>query len=56
MTFHLRWIVANAWAQAIGLGTTLILARMAAPVRRNAASWSAPFTDACCREYSRPAG
>jgi hypothetical protein len=32
MTFYLRWIMANAWAEAVGLGTTLVLARMAAPM------------------------
>jgi hypothetical protein len=31
-TFYPRWIVANAWAEAAGLGTTLLLGRAAARV------------------------
>lgn len=31
-TFYLKWIAANAWAEAAGLGTTLLLGRAAAPV------------------------
>ena len=31
-TFYLKWIAANAWAEAAGLGTTLLLGRAAAPL------------------------
>lgn len=29
--FYRRWIVANGWAEALGLGTTFVLGRLAAP-------------------------
>ncbi len=29
--FYPRWVAANAWAEAVGLGTTLLLGRAAAP-------------------------
>jgi len=31
-SLYQRWIVANGWAEAIGLGTTLLLGRAAAPL------------------------
>lgn len=30
--FYRRWIVANGWAEAAGLGTTFVLGRLAAPL------------------------
>jgi hypothetical protein len=38
LTFYPKWIAANAWAEAAGLGTTLLLGRAAAPVLEQDAS------------------
>jgi hypothetical protein len=40
-TFYPRWVAANAWAEAAGLGTTLLLGRAVAPVLEQDAGWGA---------------
>lgn len=39
--FYPQWIAANGWAEAAGLGTTLLLGRAAAPLLEQDAGWGA---------------
>ena len=38
-SFYPQWIAANGWAEAAGLGTTLLLGRAAAPALERDAGW-----------------
>lgn len=38
--FYRRWIVANGWAEAVGLGTTFVIGRLLAPWLEQAAGWA----------------
>ena len=38
-SFYPRWIAANGWAEAAGLGTALLLGRAAAPLLEQEAAW-----------------